>query len=415
MKMNSTNIKILLVEDDLNFGNILRSYLELNDFKVELRIDGKQAWATFMREKFDICILDVMMPEMDGFSLAREIRTVNQKIPIIFLTAKSLREDMIEGFQAGGDDYITKPFDSEVLLYRIRAILRRGNNENNVRNDHFQIGRYQFNSRLRILKINETEYKLTPKESELLKMLCLAKDDLLLRKEALLKIWGDDNYFTTRSMDVFIAKLRKYLKDDPEIEILSVHGNGYQLVTKRQENNEAYSVGPAADKHSEESQPETSYAIFAGGCFWGVEYYLQKCKGVIDVESGYTGGHIDNPSYEQVCSGTTGHYEAVKVTYDTSQTSFETLARMFFEIHDPTHVDHQGPDYGQQYKSAVFYGNEEEKQITEKLIGLLKDKGLNIVTEVHLASVFWKAEDYHQDYYENKGSTPYCHGYVKRF
>jgi len=230
--MNSTNPKILLVEDDLNFGNILRSYLELNDFNVELRIDGKQAWSTFMREKFDVCIFDVMMPEMDGFSLAKQIRTVNQKVPIIFLTAKTMREDMIEGFQAGGDDYITKPFDSEVLLYRIRAILRRGTTETAVRNDLFQIGRYQFNARLRSLKIGDTEYKLTPKESDLLKMLCVSKDDLLLRKEALLKIWGDDNYFTTRSMDVFIAKLRKYLKDDPSIEILNVHGNGYQLLIK---------------------------------------------------------------------------------------------------------------------------------------------------------------------------------------
>lgn len=230
--MNNQNPKILLVEDDLNFGNILRSYLELNDFRVELRADGKQAWSTFMREPFDLCILDVMMPEMDGFSLAREIRGVNQKVPIIFLTAKTLREDMIEGFQAGGDDYITKPFDSEVLLYRIRAILLRGTADSGTRNDTFQIGKYQFNARLRILKGKETEYKLTPKESDLLKLLCEAKDDLLLRKEALLKIWGDDNYFTTRSMDVFIAKLRKYLKDDPDIEILNVHGNGYQLVIK---------------------------------------------------------------------------------------------------------------------------------------------------------------------------------------
>lgn len=230
--MNNPNPKILLVEDDLNFGNILRSYLELNDFSVELRADGKQAWSTFMRERFDLCILDVMMPEMDGFSLAREIRGVNQKVPIIFLTAKTLREDMIEGFQAGGDDYITKPFDSEVLLYRIRAILRRGTHEHASRNEVFRIGKYQFNAKLRNLKINDTEYKLTPKESELLKMLCVAKDDLLLRKEALLKIWGDDNYFTTRSMDVFIAKLRKYLKDDPDIEILNVHGNGYQLIIK---------------------------------------------------------------------------------------------------------------------------------------------------------------------------------------
>lgn len=156
-------------------------------------------------------------------------------------------------------------------------------------------------------------------------------------------------------------------------------------------------------------------AIYAGGCFWGVEYYLHKAPGVISVESGYTGGHKDHPTYEEVCSGKTGHLEAVQVIFDPSLTNYETLTRLFFEIHDPTEWNHQGPDYGEQYRSAIFYRNEEQKQTTEKLIKTLKDKGFNVVTLVKPASVFWKAEDCHQDYYEHKGTLPYCHGYVKRF
>ncbi|MHC1706798.1 MAG: bifunctional methionine sulfoxide reductase B/A protein [Bacteroidales bacterium] len=160
---------------------------------------------------------------------------------------------------------------------------------------------------------------------------------------------------------------------------------------------------------------KTDTAIFAGGCFWGVEYYMQKEAGVLSVVSGYIGGHKDDPTYEEVCSGKTGHYEAVEIIFDPSKVSFETLARLFFEIHDPTHWNHQGPDYGEQYRSAVFYRNAEQKEITEKLINLLKAKAYNVVTEIKPASKFWKAENYHQDYYEHKGSTPYCHGYTKRF
>jgi peptide methionine sulfoxide reductase msrA/msrB len=156
-------------------------------------------------------------------------------------------------------------------------------------------------------------------------------------------------------------------------------------------------------------------AIFAGGCFWGVEYYMHKSPGVISVKSGYTGGHKDHPTYKEVCSGTTGHIEAVEIIYDPAQTNYEILARLFFEIHDPTQLNHQGPDYGEQYQSAVFYRNDEQKQIAEKLISLLKKNGFNVVTQVRKASTFWIAEDYHQEYYEHKGSTPYCHGYVKRF
>ncbi|MCX6271492.1 MAG: response regulator transcription factor [Bacteroidetes bacterium] len=200
---------ILLVEDDLNFGAILKSYLELNEFLVIWRTDGKQAWSEFFRHPFDLCILDVMMPEMDGFTLAKEIRDINSDIPVIFLTAKTLRDDILEGFRLGADDYITKPFDSEVLLFKIRAILKRSQNLNGSKvetPDTFEIGKYFFNYKLRQLKHDTLNQSLTPKEAELLRLLCLTKNDVLYRKEALLKIWGDDSYFTTRSMDVFITK-----------------------------------------------------------------------------------------------------------------------------------------------------------------------------------------------------------------
>ena len=156
-------------------------------------------------------------------------------------------------------------------------------------------------------------------------------------------------------------------------------------------------------------------AYFAGGCFWGVEYYLEKLKGVLDVNSGFMGGHLSDPTYRQVVSGTTGHYETVEVIYDDRKTDFETVAREFFEIHDPTQEGGQGPDIGSQYESVVFYNNDEEKAVTEKLIGILESKGFETVTKIIRSSEFYKAEDYHQDYYENKGTTPYCHGKVKRF
>ncbi len=170
-----------------------------------------------------------------------------------------------------------------------------------------------------------------------------------------------------------------------------------------------------ASKMEADADGGTKKAYFAGGCFWGVEHLLQQQKGVISVVSGYMGGSVDNPTYEQVCSGRTGHAEAVEVTYDPDQVDFETLAKLFFEIHDPTQVDRQGPDRGEQYRSAVFYVDEEQKQITNKLIGILKDKGYDIATEVSPADKFWKAEKYHQDYYENTGKQPYCHAYQKRF
>lgn len=160
---------------------------------------------------------------------------------------------------------------------------------------------------------------------------------------------------------------------------------------------------------------KTDTAIFSGGCFWGVEYFMKKAKGVISAEVGYTGGHKDHPTYEQVCSGTTGHLESIEVVFDPTQTSYEEVTRLFFEVHDPTEWNHQGPDWGEQYRSAIFYLNDDQKKTAEKLISLLKEKGFNVVTEVRKATKFWKAEDYHQDYYDKNGHTPYCHGYVKRF
>jgi peptide methionine sulfoxide reductase msrA/msrB len=159
----------------------------------------------------------------------------------------------------------------------------------------------------------------------------------------------------------------------------------------------------------------TDTAVFAGGCFWGVEYYMKKINGVISTDVGYTGGKTENPTYKEVCAGNSGHYEAIKVLFDPGRTTFEAVARMFFETHDPTQWNHQGPDWGEQYRSAVFYRNEDQKNITENLIRELMEKGFKVVTEVIPAKKFWKAEDYHQDYYDHKGATPYCHGYVKRF
>jgi len=163
------------------------------------------------------------------------------------------------------------------------------------------------------------------------------------------------------------------------------------------------------------TKAKTDTAIFSGGCFWGVEYYMMKLKGVISSTVGYTGGHTENPTYQQVCSGNTGHYEAIEVVFDPSNTTFEEVTKLFFEIHNPTQWNHQGPDWGEQYRSAVFYRNEEQKKVTEKLISILKAKGYAVVTEVKPAKTFWKAEDYHQDYYNHKGSEPYCHGFVQRF
>jgi len=222
--------KILLVEDDPNFGSILKSYLELSDYEVLLRTDGKQGLGAFKTYPFDLCILDIMMPEMDGFTLAKEIRKLNSTIPLIFLTAKTLKEDVLEGFRIGADDYLTKPFDSEVLLYKIAAILKRNAMAEIGQPLSYEVGAFHFDCRLRTIKLGKASQTLSPKESELLRMLCSAKDGILTRHDALQQIWGKEDYFTTRSMDVFMARLRKYLKTDPSVEILNIHGNGFRLI-----------------------------------------------------------------------------------------------------------------------------------------------------------------------------------------
>ncbi|GAA4320276.1 response regulator transcription factor [Compostibacter hankyongensis] len=226
--------KILLAEDDSNLGMVLKNYLELNDYEVELSRDGILALAAFRREKFDLCLLDVMMPNMDGFTLAEEIRNVDPDIPLFFISAKSMKDDIIQGYKLGADDYITKPFDSELLLLKIKAILKR-NQELTHRDSEqveYELGSYHFNARLRTLSRASDSHTLSPKENELLKLLCEQMNDLLPRDVALKKIWGSDTYFNGRSMDVYIAKLRKYLRDDPDIEIVNIHGNGFRLVVK---------------------------------------------------------------------------------------------------------------------------------------------------------------------------------------
>lgn len=234
-----SNNRILLVEDDQNFGDVLRSYLEMHEYDVTLATDGEAGLDSYNRGEFDLCIFDVMMPKKDGFSLAKEIREKDTEMPIIFLTAKTMKEDVLKGFKIGADDYISKPFNSEELLYRIQAILKRSQPKDDAKDDikEFDIGRYHFNFPLRILTFTAEDGevikdKLSPKEAQLLKMFCINLNDILPRSEALTKIWGEDNYFTARSMDVFVTKLRKYLKHDTNIEIVNIHGNGFQLLVK---------------------------------------------------------------------------------------------------------------------------------------------------------------------------------------
>lgn len=233
MKNNMNKEKLLLVEDDVNFGFVLKSYLELNEFDVDLVSDGKDALPTFNKSKYNLCILDVMLPNVDGFTIAKEIRKINKNIPIIFLTAKSLKDDVLEGFKSGADDYLTKPFDSEVLLAKIRAIMRRNSNRPGQSLDKkITIGKYVFNTQLRTLQDGDTVHKLTPRESDLLQELYLYRNNVLDRNQALKKIWGDDNYFNARSMDVYITKLRKYFKDSDTVQINNIHGSGFVLILK---------------------------------------------------------------------------------------------------------------------------------------------------------------------------------------
>ena len=235
-KPSSEDKRILLVEDDPNFGTVLKDYLVMSGFDVTLAKNGMEGFERFKKELFDMCILDVMMPYKDGFTLAREIREKNEKIPIIFLTARTMREDVIKGYKSGGDDYLNKPFDSEILLMKIRSMLQRKNIETMVDNNkfEFEIGNFFLNTKLRILKYKDEEpMKLSPKENELLRLLALHTDDFMSRELALSKIWKDDNYFTSRSMDVYIAKLRKLLKKDEKVEILNIHGEGFRLVANK--------------------------------------------------------------------------------------------------------------------------------------------------------------------------------------
>lgn len=230
--MINKNIKVLLAEDEKNFGEMLKTYLDAKGYSTKLCINGEEALSEFYSEVYNFCILDVMMPIKDGFTLAKEIRKKDKKVPILFLTAKSLPDDILKGFQLGADDYITKPFNMDVLLMRMNAILRRsaGNTKTGNLGSTYRLGNYLFDNNRQVLTINGKEHKLTSKESELLKLLCENANDLLDRSMALKEIWHDDSYFNARSMDVYITKLRKYLKEDNSIELINVHGTGFKLV-----------------------------------------------------------------------------------------------------------------------------------------------------------------------------------------
>jgi len=227
-----STIKVLLAEDDSNLGLLLKNYLSAKNYETTLVRTGTRALDAFSSESFNICIFDIMMPEMDGITLAKEIRLSNQEIPIIFLTAKNQQEDIIEGFVSGADDYITKPFSMEELLYRIEAVLRRtGVSTLSVQKEGpYQIGGFTFDPLKQIMSYKGKPVKLTTKESELLELLYKHRNEILERNYALKAIWIDDNYFNARSMDVYISRLRKYLGKDPSLKILNVHGKGYKLI-----------------------------------------------------------------------------------------------------------------------------------------------------------------------------------------
>jgi len=233
--IENNKIRVLLAEDDKNLGSVLTSYLEAKGFPTTLCINGQEAFNQFRSEKFDFCIVDVMMPIKDGFTLAKEIRELDKKIPILFLTAKSMPEDKLKGFEIGADDYLTKPFSMEELLMRMRAIIRRTTESKSMEasRNFYEIGGFSFDYNRQLLKIDKEEQKLTSKESELLKMLCDNANEVLDRSIALKKIWHDDSYFNARSMDVYVTKLRKYLKADKNIELINVHGVGFKLVINK--------------------------------------------------------------------------------------------------------------------------------------------------------------------------------------
>ncbi|OJU56069.1 MAG: two-component system response regulator [Bacteroidales bacterium 45-6] len=223
-------LKLFLCEDDENLGMLLREYLQAKGFDTDLFPDGEAGYRGFLKEKYDLCVLDVMMPKKDGITLVKEIRAVNSEIPIIFLTAKNMKEDILEGFKAGADAYITKPFSMEELVLRIEAIIRRVRGKKVKEQQVYNFGNLKFDTQKQILTIAGQDTKLTTKESELLALLCAHANQILERNHALKQIWVDDNYFNARSMDVYITKLRKLLKADPEIEIINIHGKGYKLI-----------------------------------------------------------------------------------------------------------------------------------------------------------------------------------------
>jgi DNA-binding response OmpR family regulator len=232
--MSAENIKVLLTEDDPNLGMLLKEYLNAKGYETSLAENGKIGYETFMQGGFDICILDVMMPIKDGFTLAEEIRQTDKQVPIIFLTAKSMKDDKLKGFKSGADDYITKPFSMDELLMRMQAILRRTvpNSGKSKKRDNIKVGSFIFDYDGQQLKLNGDSQRLTTKEANLLLMFCENRYDVLDRNYALNKVWGDDNYYNSRSMDVYIAKLRKYLSKDPEVELVNVHGKGFKLLAK---------------------------------------------------------------------------------------------------------------------------------------------------------------------------------------
>ena len=224
-------VKILLCEDDESLGMLLREYLEAKGYQTTLCQDGEEGLNAFLQGKFNLCILDVMMPRMDGFTLAQKIRDINYDMPFMFLTAKNLKDDVRAGFELGADDYITKPFSMEEVVLRIEAILRRVSGKKNKDMTHRQIGKFVFDTQKQLLTMGDIQEKLTTKEAELLTLLSNRPNELLQRDYALKTIWIDDNYFNARSMDVYITKLRKHLKADPDVEIINIHGKGYKLVT----------------------------------------------------------------------------------------------------------------------------------------------------------------------------------------
>lgn len=224
-------VQLLLCEDDENLGMLLREYLQAKGYNVTLSPDGEDGYKKFIDGKFDLCVLDVMMPKKDGFSLAQDIRLVNSDVPIIFLTAKALKEDILEGFKIGADDYITKPFSMEELVLRIEAIMRRVRGKKTKECNVYRIGKFTFDTQKQLLLLGDKQTKLTTKENELLTLLCCHANEILQRDFALKAIWIDDNYFNARSMDVYITKLRKHLREDSQIEIINIHGKGYKLIT----------------------------------------------------------------------------------------------------------------------------------------------------------------------------------------